>query len=58
MSGNGELAELSFYALLSLLGVAIAGIFLSIEFSRPLWFLISFSVVLSTMSSQAEFRNG
>jgi len=54
--GEKSLADLSFYAGLSLLGVCIAAAFLSIQYNRCIWFLISISVVIKALVSDYKLK--
>lgn len=54
--GERSLADLSFFAGLSLLGVCITALFLSIQFNRSIWFLIAISVILKNLLSNYELK--
>jgi len=54
--GQNSLADLCFFAHLSLLGVCITALFLSIQFNLCIWVLISISVVLRTLVNNYKLK--
>ncbi len=54
---ENSLTDLSFFAGLSLFGVCVTALFLSIQFNLCIWFLIAISVVVKTLAINYQLKN-